>query len=130
MNKRKNETIVAGETDRAPLALFPLGEVVITAGALAALAERWPIAAAADDPSVLAEAVAGEIAAALTRHQTGDWYEDDKAANAGAIEHHVRILTQHVAYAPAGYRHLRDERYWIMTDADRSVTTVLLPEEY
>jgi hypothetical protein len=46
----------------------------------------------------------------------------DKAANEAAVEHGFRILS--------AYRLADDTRIWIITEADRSVTTILLPEEY
>jgi hypothetical protein len=61
----------------------------------------------------------------LHRHLTGDWgdlTEEDKAANEAALTNGSRILS---AYELAG-----GERLWIITEADRSATTLLLPEEY
>lgn len=61
----------------------------------------------------------------LSRHAKGDWgevSEGDKQANAEAIDNCDRILS---AYT------LKDgSKIWIITDADRSATTILLPEEY
>lgn len=60
----------------------------------------------------------------LQRHATGDWGElcdDDRAANDAALLDGSRLLS---AYTVEG------ERIWIITEADRSATTVLLPEEY
>jgi len=60
----------------------------------------------------------------LTRHATGDWGElcaFDRRQNERALRAGERILS---AY-PVG-----EERIWIITEADRSVTTILLPEEY
>ena len=60
----------------------------------------------------------------LHRHLSGDWGDlddEDKAENDFSIEHGFRILS---AYnTPSG-------RLWIITEADRSVTTFLLPSEY
>ncbi len=87
--------------------LFPLGRIVATPGALELLA------ATGTDPAEL-----------LARHQAGDWgdlgafdrRENDKALRTGA-----RLFS---AYdTPEG-------RLWIITEADRSSTCVLLPEEY
>jgi hypothetical protein len=61
----------------------------------------------------------------LQRHVKGDWGdldEHDKAANEAALQTGGRILS---AYNLAG-----GERIWIITEADRSVSTFLLPEEY
>ena len=65
------------------------------------------------------------MAAALLRHLNGDWgdiSEADRAANDRAVRDGDRLLS---AY------HAPDQtRFWILTEADRSVTTVLLPEDY
>ena len=91
--------------------LFPLGEVVATPGAMEAVSEMA-------DP-------AGTAARIITRHVCGDWGDldrEDRAANDRAVNDGTRILS---AYnLPGG------TRIWIITEADRSVTTLLLPEEY
>lgn len=60
----------------------------------------------------------------LDRHLSGDWGDlddEDKAANDEAVRRGFRILS---AYnTPEG-------KYWVITEADRSTTTILLPEEY
>lgn len=60
----------------------------------------------------------------LARHLTGDWGEmcaEDRQANEDAIIQGLRIFS---AYdTPEG-------RIWVITEADRSVTTLLLPDEY
>jgi hypothetical protein len=65
------------------------------------------------------------VQVALARHSACDWGEldeEDKQANDGAIIHGFRILS--------AYRDTNDKKFWIITEADRSVTTVLLPEDY
>lgn len=61
----------------------------------------------------------------LMRHASGDWgdvSDDDRAENEFSIQNGFRILS--------AYR-LRDgTKIWIITEADRSVTTILLPSEY
>lgn len=60
----------------------------------------------------------------LSRHVCGDWGEvcdDDKAENELSVEQGFRILS---AYTVAG------ETVWIITEADRSSTTLLFPSEY
>lgn len=88
--------------------LFPLGRIVATPGALAALA------------------AAGEPAAKfIVRHARGDWGTvdaEDAMENDLSLRDGFRILS---AYVTA-----KGERLWIITEADRSVTTLLLPEEY
>jgi hypothetical protein len=59
------------------------------------------------------------------RHATGDWGEmcdDDKQSNEAAIGHGTRLLS--------AYRLCDQTKVWIITEADRSATTILLPEEY
>ena len=89
---------------RAPL---PLGRVVATPGALKLLEE------AREHPFEY-----------LTRHATGDWGElcaFDRRQNQIALRDGYRVFSSYET--PAGY-------CWIITEADRSVTTILLPEEY
>jgi hypothetical protein len=87
---------------------FPLGRVVATPGALSALekAEQLP-------------------AAFLDRHVNGDWGEvpdADKQENEISVEQGLRILSAYTTSA--------GDKIWIVTEADRSATTLLLPEEY
>jgi hypothetical protein len=88
----------------APL---PLGRVVATPGALKLLME------------------AGEdLFDYLARHATGDWgvlCAFDRRQNEIALREGLRVLSSYEV--PAG-------RVWIITEADRSITTILLPEEY
>ena len=89
---------------RAPL---PLGRVLATPGALKLLTE------ASAQPFDL-----------LARHATGDWGElcaFDRRQNQIALRDGYRVVSSY----PVG-----TERVWIITEADRSVTTILLPEEY
>lgn len=87
---------------------FPLGRVVATPGALHALEE------ARQQPTVF-----------LSRHRSRDWGEvsrDDAKANDLALEEGTRLLSV--------YQTSKGERLWIITEADRSSTCILLPEEY
>jgi hypothetical protein len=87
---------------------FPLGRVVATPGALRALEQ------ANQSPFEF-----------LERHQAGDWgelCEEDKRENEFSVHNGFRILS--------AYRTGNDVKIWIITEADRSVTTVLLPHEY
>jgi hypothetical protein len=89
-------------------ALFLLGEIVATPGALAAL-ER------ASQPATCF----------LARHAIGDWGELDPAdiaENVYSVIHGFRLLSSYQTNA--------GEKLWIITEADRSATTLLLPEEY
>ena len=66
-----------------------------------------------------------EVLAALRRHVIGDWGElgpEDWAANNRALIAGERVLS--------AYRSRTGIRFWIITEAGREVTTVLLPEDY
>ncbi len=87
---------------------FDPGQVVATPGALAALQ------AASEQPMHY-----------LLRHLRGDWGEldpEDRRANERALRLDLRLLS--------AYQLSTGERVWIITEADRSATTFLLPEEY
>lgn len=87
-------------------AKFPLGRLVITPGALEKL----------DSES---------LQRALRRHLNGDWGDldqHDKNANDRALVEHARVLSAHCDSGGA--------KFWIITEADRSATTILLPSEY
>ena len=87
---------------------FSLGQLAATPGALEALQ------AAGQSP--------GEF---LRRHAAGDWGEvsdEDKALNDQALLDGDRLLS--------AYRTTKGTKVWIITEADRSVTTFLLPQEY
>ncbi|VVM80179.1 hypothetical protein PS664_02245 [Pseudomonas fluorescens] len=61
----------------------------------------------------------------LMRHLQGDWgdlSDEDQQANADALAHGNRVLSS--------YKVSEDQWLWIITEADRSITTLLLPEEY
>lgn len=76
-------------------------------------------------PGVLAEVSNPEIAFALARHRNCDWGEvckEDWELNDEALELGYRILSV--------YTSSNGVKFWIITEADRSYTTVLLPEEY
>lgn len=76
-------------------------------------------------PGVLAEVTATDISTALARHAMGDWGElcqEDIDENNRALKDGNRLLS--------AYRSARNVKFWIITDWDRSVTTVLLPSEY
>jgi hypothetical protein len=87
---------------------FHLGQIVATPGALAAF-----------------EGSGENPACFIRRHVQGDWGDlsaDDIRENEFSLENGLRLLS---AY------HLKEgTKIWIITEADRSVTTVLLPEEY
>jgi hypothetical protein len=93
--------------------LFPLGRVLATAGVVARLGD-------------LGLDLHGVLDPYLARYAAGDWGEldrDDRAANDWAVVFgDERLLS--------AYRLADTTRIWVITDADRLATTVLLPEEY
>jgi hypothetical protein len=65
------------------------------------------------------------VIVAINRHARGDWgevCEEDRQSNEDALTHGGRLLSV--------YRTPEGVKFWIITEADRSVTTVLLPEDY
>lgn len=87
---------------------FSLGQILATPGALAALEE------AGQRPEEF-----------LNRHLSGDWGdldEQDKAENELSVQQGFRILS--------AYTLTSREKLWIITEADRSSTTLLRPDEY
>ena len=94
-------------------ALFPLGHLMATPGALAALDESG------ESPAPF-----------VARHAKGDWGEvcaDDKRLNDESVKDGSRIMS---TYCTA-----KGERLWIITEAadesgNRAATTILLPDEY
>ena len=87
---------------------FALGQVIMTPGA--------------DDALVTAQHVPPEF---LLRHVHGDWGElcaEDRRANERSLRVGSRLL--------CAYRTRREEKLWVITEWDRRVTTLLLPEEY
>ncbi len=104
-----NPNTVDGDTE----SLFPLGACVATPGAIRALSDGggdWRTNAAAY----------------LARHQRGDWGDappEDTRENELSIREGFRILSSYRVGVGSG-------RVWIITEADRSSTTILLPDEY
>lgn len=90
------------------LPLFPSGQIVATPCALALLEQ--------------ANKSALEF---VTRHLRGDWgdlCQEDKTENEVSLKYGFRLMSS--------YQVTETEKLWIITEADRSVTTLLLPEEY
>jgi hypothetical protein len=66
-----------------------------------------------------------DIVAGLARHRAGDWgdvCQEDRTANDQALENGTRLLS--------AYRSAAGLTFWIITEGDRSATTVLMPEDY
>ena len=88
--------------------LFPLGDVLATPGVLDALQ------ASGESPLTF-----------LARHAQGDWGEvppEDAKENDFSVINGFRILS--------AYQTVRGVHLWVITEADRSYTTILLPSEY
>lgn len=85
---------------------FPLGVVFVTAAVERTLAPE-------------------DIQIALLRHERGDWGDicrADGEANDEALKHGGRLLS--------AYHDRAGVKFWIITESDRSATTVLLPDDY
>lgn len=101
---------------------FALGQIVATPGAIELL-----------------EQTGFSALALISRHVHGDWgdcCDEDKATNELSVQQHMRVMS---VYRLVDVKRLlltpRDKRsslptVWIITEADRSVTTLLLPEDY
>jgi hypothetical protein len=87
---------------------FSLGTLVATPGAVEALGD------AGQSPMVF-----------ISRHIRGDWGEvcdEDRQANEDALRNGDRLLSV--------YRTAKNTQLWVITEADRSSTCILLPKEY
>ena len=76
-------------------------------------------------PGVSREIPSGDILQAIARHSRGDWgnvCEEDREENELSLREGFRLVS--VYESSAG------QRFWVITEADRESTTVLLPEEY
>jgi hypothetical protein len=97
-----------------PRRLFPLGRIVSAPGALDATTHEWRLAC-------------------LARHVSGDWGcvdPEDAKANGEAAAFRGRILSAYPLDTSKPCKGFGDNCLWIITEADRSVTTFLLPSEY
>lgn len=93
-------------TTRQRQVTFPLGRLMTTPGALELFSQD-------------------EMLDALQRHARGDWgdvSEEDREENETALQHGFRLVST--------YHTKTGHKFWIITEADRSATTVLLPSEY
>lgn len=89
-----------------PIARFQLGRVVCT-------------------PNALNNLTYDDILSGLLRHLTGDWGDvgdDDREENEWSLQEGYRLFSV--------YHTANGLKFWIITEADRSATTVLLPEDY
>jgi len=89
-----------------PIALFRMGRIVATPTALCSLSQP-------------------DIFTGLQRHHAGDWGDvcaEDRLANDQALLEGTRLVSV--------YHSATRVKFWIITEADRHSTTVLLPEDY
>ena len=85
---------------------FPMGRLLMTPGARDSVGRS-------------------DIESFLQRHNRGDWGEldePDRAENELSLQEGLRLLS--------AYTDSKGQKVWVITEADRSATTVLLPEEY
>jgi hypothetical protein len=95
-------------------ALFPLGQIVSTPGALDTCSHE-------------------HLIHCLARHASGDWgvvCKDDAALNDASLTDGSRILSAYPIDPAQPSKGFGENTLWIITEADRSVTTFLLPDEY
>ena len=111
--------------------LLPLGQVVITNSLLTEFDEKLDGAfgkygwlSEEDFAGPKERFLAGAIANLLDRHSSRDWGDvdiEDALANDYAVEHGDRVLSSYVMFGL---------KVWIITEWDRSITTVLAPSDY
>ncbi|NCA83695.1 MAG: type I restriction endonuclease subunit M [Opitutae bacterium] len=95
--------------------LFPLGQIMTTPGTNRACLSR---------PYILL---------CLTRHQHGDWghlCKEDAAANDEAVRSGGRIVSAYPIDPARPCKGYGENCLWVITECDRSMTTILLPSEY
>jgi hypothetical protein len=99
-----------------PKPKFPLGALVWTPGAMRAFEAAYSTEESRDG----ARTAATEL---LQRHASGDWGEvgeGDRRENEYSLDKHLRLMSVYIIQSGV--------KVWIITEADRSVTTILLPE--
>ena len=110
--------MVVNSTD--PLTKFSLGQIVATPGAIG-LAQIHQIS----------------LRQLLLRHAIGDWGDlchEDQQANFAALASGGRLMSSYVIRTASPNHSARSEqcevKFWIITEADRAVTTILRPSDY
>jgi hypothetical protein len=87
--------------------------------------QKFPLGGIYATPGVQESIPNSTLAKALARHAAGDWGDldaEDKAENELSLKNGFRLLSAY--HSEAGVK------FWVITEADRSVTTALLPSEY
>lgn len=86
---------------------------------------KFPLGCPVSTPGALETLHPEDIYRCLLRHAQGDWGdcgEEDRQENELALEQGFRLFSV--------YRDRNGTKFWIITEADRSATTILLPSEY
>ena len=86
---------------------------------------KFELGTVVSTPGAISVASRSELIESLNRHARGDWGEicdHDRKENEFSLQNGFRLFSV--------YRTESGIRYWIITEADRSVTTILLPHEY
>lgn len=105
----QTETSTSTTTETTPrLVRFELGHLFITPGASDALSE------AGQSPQ--------EFISLHARLEQGELCDDDHGENLFSVDKHLRIFS--------AYKTAKGVKIWVITEADRSATTILLPSEY
>lgn len=104
------ENITTTNTDgtTAGATRFPLGRLFLTPGAIEALEE------ASQSPQ--------DFISRHSRLEQGELCDEDHRENLFSVDKALRIFS--------AFKTMRGERLWVITEADRSAATILLPEEY
>ena len=93
--------------------------------ATAVSAAKFQLGQIVATPNALNHLTQDDIRSGIIRHQSGDWGDldaDDRKENDLSLERGTRLLS--VYHAKSGVT------FWIITEADKSSTTVLMPEDY
>jgi hypothetical protein len=86
---------------------------------------KFPLGAVVMTPAAMESLNAEDVAAAIERHAQGDWGDcgpEDRQENEFSLRIRLRLLSV--------YHDRSGTKFWIITEADRSATTVLLPDDY
>lgn len=103
-----------GEQFKVPVKLFDIGQIVATRGVIEATSHEYRMEC-------------------LARHIRGDWGNvdaEDRKTNFDALTLGNRILSAYPLDPARPCKGWGENTLWIITEADRSVTTFLLPQEY
>ena len=104
-----DQVTTASDSNTKPSAVrFTLGRLFMTPGAIAALED------AGQSPQ--------EFISRHARLEQGELSDEDQRENEFSVNKHLRIFSAFIT--------VKGEKLWLITEADRSVTTILLPEEY